>query len=101
MPNQMFYQVAWERTSHLLVTTIYQSSNSQSNSHVAGVLSTGRVHRSGKVVQWLGTLTSELDHPGLTRYQLNDCGQVTLHQPEPPLLMCKMGMTVAVAAVMK
>ena len=53
------------------------------------------------MVQWLGTLTSELDHPGLTRYQLNDRGQVTLHQPEPPLLICKMGMTVAVAAVMK
>ena len=51
------------------------------------------------MAQWLGTLTLELDHPGLTRYQLNDCGQVTLHQLEPPLRICKMGMTVA--AVMK
>ena len=32
---------------------------------------------------------------------MNGCGQVTLHQPEPPLLICKMGMSAAVAAMMK
>ena len=67
---------------------------------MSGVLTMGSAQerQGGAVVK---DTHSGVDHPGLTRYQLNDCGQVTLHQPEPPLCICKMGMTVAVAAVMK
>ena len=51
--NQMLYQVTWERSSRLLVMTVYQSSNPQSNSHVSGVLTMGHAQerQGGAVVR--------------------------------------------------